>query len=500
MATEITRTTTLETALACGAHGWNVFPTEGGRRISYNESRGGVYLPRVDVSTFLASTTDSKLIEAWWSMHPDSEIGVETGIESNLFVIELDRYGREEWARRFGELPKTMSHTALGDRLQLFFSYPEWLTNLVNRMKEDGIRLGCWLGKGFGIKGDRETVVMHPGWDRRSGIEKQELLPIPGYVIRYFKPEILHRSTRTPECESVSGYLDTSYRTMITASKDRRNRTLGMLAYKLGRLVVANGMEPDAIYDSESPPLRRPVVATGIDPDTVSDSKLPPCPCELGDVDVDVDFVLDDIDFEEQSDVPSIIRACDSDLPLERLLEIIRDVPLMIRDCDSDLSYWSDKKVESLRIWNHITSWNPLKRAAIEAGMDEAEVEGVFESNYRAGLNYRPAQTPELLTSAGFEWLDDLTHIWHHDATYEYLHGTTGFEWLTTILFKTLFDSCGTKGDALNTLAYKLGRQVAANRLEPEAEDALKYAALRAGLCEVEVERAFQNGYRAGLN
>lgn len=102
-----------EWALKYADMGLSVFPLKPGSKAPATENG------------FKNATTDKAQIAAWWNKHPDSNIGIATGIPSGgLVVIDLDVHEEKgvngyetlkEWQRENGELPDTwMSITGNG--------------------------------------------------------------------------------------------------------------------------------------------------------------------------------------------------------------------------------------------------------------------------------------------------------------------------------------------------------------------------------------------------
>ena len=70
------------------------------------------------------ATTNMEQIKAWWEKWPDANIGLVTGVESGLMVLDVDDGGEEE-LRNHPSLPDTVeSVTGSGGR-HIFFANPE---------------------------------------------------------------------------------------------------------------------------------------------------------------------------------------------------------------------------------------------------------------------------------------------------------------------------------------------------------------------------------------
>ena len=109
---------------------------------------------------FHEATRDQEQISQWWTQWPDANIGVRTGAESGIVVIDIDpRKGGddsfEDLEKEIGKLPDTAEqHTGSGGR-HLIFNYP-------------GKEVKCSrseLGSGIDVKGDGGYIVVPPSWN-----------------------------------------------------------------------------------------------------------------------------------------------------------------------------------------------------------------------------------------------------------------------------------------------------------------------------------------------
>lgn len=115
----------LEWALAYIARGWAVFPVHGivdGRctcRHGVACSRPGKHPRNSNGRT--GATLDAALVRRWWKTWPSANIGIATGNESGLLVLDQD----DQYALDAVEIPHTIeSVTGRGGR-HVLFSYPE---------------------------------------------------------------------------------------------------------------------------------------------------------------------------------------------------------------------------------------------------------------------------------------------------------------------------------------------------------------------------------------
>jgi hypothetical protein len=88
--------TRLDYALRCAARGWAVFPlhwVEDG-----NCSCPKLQCPKAGKHPLTKhgvteATTDKAQIRAWWQQHPEANIGIATGAQSGLIVLDVDHNG-----------------------------------------------------------------------------------------------------------------------------------------------------------------------------------------------------------------------------------------------------------------------------------------------------------------------------------------------------------------------------------------------------------------------
>jgi putative DNA primase/helicase len=136
----------LHDALALAEHGWHVFPL----RPSGKEP--------ATAHGLLDATTDEATIRAWWDQTPEANIGVRTGAESGLLVLDVDagdKGGVESLATllsEHGDLPATCrAHTGGGGEHILFQHPGGEVRNSTGR-----------LGRGIDVRGDGGYIVVPP--------------------------------------------------------------------------------------------------------------------------------------------------------------------------------------------------------------------------------------------------------------------------------------------------------------------------------------------------
>lgn len=145
-----------------------VFPLEpGGKRpLTYNG--------------FWDATTDARRIEGWWRRWPAANLGVPTGAQSGLLVLDVDPEdgGLESLAgleRSNGPLPRTTRARTGGGGTHVFFRYPpEEVRNSAGR-----------LGAGLDVRGEGGYVVVPPSRTEGSygWLEKAPLAEPPAWLL-----------------------------------------------------------------------------------------------------------------------------------------------------------------------------------------------------------------------------------------------------------------------------------------------------------------------------
>ncbi len=140
--------------------GWRVFPlyevNESGHCACGNThcSSPGKH-PRVKHGV-LEATTDETRILMWWLLWPEANIGVATGKNSNIVVLDVDvaRGGKAslaEWEAAHGKLPATLECETGGGGRHFYFAHPGWpVKNSVD------------VAPGLDVRGDGGYVVVPP--------------------------------------------------------------------------------------------------------------------------------------------------------------------------------------------------------------------------------------------------------------------------------------------------------------------------------------------------
>ena len=172
-----------KSALAYASKGLRVFPvyepTGSGCACAEGCKKPGKH-PRIKAWTTRA-TTDPDTITKWWERSPDANIGIATGRESGIVVLDVD-VGPEkdgmaslaELEREIGELPETLTVRTGSGGLHFYFVAPD-----------QGLASQIGFRPGLDVLSEKRYVVappsMHPSGAQYAfeGNDSIGLAPIP---------------------------------------------------------------------------------------------------------------------------------------------------------------------------------------------------------------------------------------------------------------------------------------------------------------------------------
>jgi putative DNA primase/helicase len=180
----------LAAALDYAARGWAVIPL-------HSFSRGGCSCGRDTCSSpgkhprtqngLKDATTDREQIEGWWSAWPDANVGIRTGADSNLVVLDIDAKSNGEQAlagleAEHGPVPATATALTGGGGRHLLFEHPD--VDVRNSASK--------LGPGLDIRGDGGYIVAAPSghtsgrcyaWQEQHAPADLSLAELPGWLL-----------------------------------------------------------------------------------------------------------------------------------------------------------------------------------------------------------------------------------------------------------------------------------------------------------------------------
>jgi hypothetical protein len=149
----------LEAALAYASAGFAVLPLDGKKaRIKDWPAR---------------ASTDVAVVAEWWRRWPDANVGIRTGSESGLLVLDVDpRHGGtstlEALTRKYGRLPKTAKSLTGTGGFHYAFKHPG---------REVRNSVGA-LGPGLDLRADGGYVAVPPSLHPESGKPYKWLVPL----------------------------------------------------------------------------------------------------------------------------------------------------------------------------------------------------------------------------------------------------------------------------------------------------------------------------------
>jgi Bifunctional DNA primase/polymerase, N-terminal len=258
-------------ALAYAGRGWQVlplwWPTPTGAcacGLPDCESVGKHPIWRLVPHGLHDATSRVETVREWWRSVPHANIGIRTGIESGLVVLDVD--GRAGWqalqglAATHGPLTACWTRTGSGG-WHAYLAHPGGtVSNSAGR-----------LGEGLDVRGDGGYVVAPPS-RHRSGCRYRwvgprddvaacdvtgELPPMPGWLIELATPSApaSSESRQIRLCtDDVPAYAAAAVEReaieVALAPAGQRNHRLNRAAFKLGQLVGAGLLDLAAATDT----------------------------------------------------------------------------------------------------------------------------------------------------------------------------------------------------------------------------------------------------------
>ncbi len=179
----------LEAALSCARRGWHVVPLHTPAPDGCSCGRADCASPGKHPRTrhgLKDATTDEQAIREWWEASPLANIGVATGSESGLFVLDVDgRHGGDDslaaLRQEHGSFPTTVG-ALTGSGEHIYFAHPG--THVPTNAGK--------LGEGLDIRGDGGYVVVPPSlhssgrlyaWEGSGDPEEVTLASAPPWLL-----------------------------------------------------------------------------------------------------------------------------------------------------------------------------------------------------------------------------------------------------------------------------------------------------------------------------
>ena len=232
----------LNAALAYAALGWKVFPircpvfTESGVRCSCGKKSCNKPGRHPHISQYpKAATTNDNVIDGWWKEWPDANVGILTGRDSGIFVLDVDPRNDgdeslERLERKHGRLPKTVTAISGGGGRHYYFPHPG------GQVKSHDGAFGPDY-PGLDIKADGGCIFAPPSlhetgnkYEWVEGLKPQhtKLAPLPGWILKQI------RNKKTKRTKGRKGQADQLSQTPIF-SEGRRNNSMMKAAGSLNQ-------------------------------------------------------------------------------------------------------------------------------------------------------------------------------------------------------------------------------------------------------------------------
>lgn len=172
--------TNLQAALEYAERGWPVIPLhtvrpDGRCTCNHDDCKSPGKHPRIDKGLLNASK-DPEKIKSWWGMWPVANIGVRTGPESGIIVMDIDDEALAKEAIGDKEIPETLIQETGSGGKHLIFAYPG-----------KPVKSGTKIIPGVDSRADGGYIVVPPS-NHKSGrqyewINSFDIAPAPEWWI-----------------------------------------------------------------------------------------------------------------------------------------------------------------------------------------------------------------------------------------------------------------------------------------------------------------------------
>lgn len=168
----------IEEALEYAARGWRVFPVQwinDGKCSCGKPKCGSAGKHPLVKGGLKAATVDEKQIRSWWAQWPNANIGIQTGVFSNLVVLDIDsQEGLVALEANGYEIPETLS-VKTGRGWHYYFRHPaKDLKNFAGKLAKVDLRAeGGYVvappskhvsGKDYEWLNDEAELELAPAW------------------------------------------------------------------------------------------------------------------------------------------------------------------------------------------------------------------------------------------------------------------------------------------------------------------------------------------------
>lgn len=217
-------------------------------------------------SGFREATTSPGQVRQWWRRWPGANVGIRTGAQSRLVVLDVDPdHGGVEALRsliaQHGRLPPGLRARTGSGGWHLYFAHPgDSIPNSAGR-----------LGPGLDVRGDGGYVIAPPSNHRSGGayVFNDEAAPVPDmpdWLLRSVRRQPAPRRDAEPIRigEAIDAWVQAAIAgeaaRVLAAPEGARNATLNRAAFTLGQIAGAGMVDTDTIRSA----LTRSALATGL--------------------------------------------------------------------------------------------------------------------------------------------------------------------------------------------------------------------------------------------
>lgn len=249
----------VEVAVRYADHGWPVLPLhspkDGGCSCRTADCGSPGKHPRTPRGLHQA-TTDVDQVRSWWDRWPHANIGIATGTDSGLLVLDVDLpEGPDSLARlehEHGRLPATCEQRTGSGGRQLLFAHPD---------PPVGNRAGVVAG--IDVRGEGGYVVvppsLHTSGHRYAWTGRTPPAQLPNWLLDVLDrrgdrrtPTVVHEPSTPPldgarQQRYATAALRAELAGLAAAVEGTRNATLNRAAFSLGQLVGAGLLDHDEV-------------------------------------------------------------------------------------------------------------------------------------------------------------------------------------------------------------------------------------------------------------
>lgn len=183
----------LSQAIEYAQRGWRVFPLHGAKK-------GRCTCGKADCTDqgkhprtahgLKDATIDPAIVTGWWKRWPDANLGIATGSESGLVVLDVDpRHGGDaslsEMEQQYGKLPETPEVLTGGGGRHLYFEYPQNGSKLRNATSLGGFQgIDLRASGGYIVApSSQHASGKDYSWELSSRPADVPLAPVPEWLL-----------------------------------------------------------------------------------------------------------------------------------------------------------------------------------------------------------------------------------------------------------------------------------------------------------------------------